>query len=87
MGRDWGVEVEVVMPREPKLRLSWQQIAWALSLLLGLGGAWVDLRVQMTKMDAKVDAITTKIDLTKQYDDFQRGKFEERVKALEVRKH
>lgn len=39
-----------------RLRLSWGQIAWAIGVLVAILGSWADLRVNIAKIETRLDA-------------------------------
>lgn len=55
-----------------RIRLSFSQIAWAISMLLGVGAAWMDLRIQVTRAEERATRIEEKVDrLRRDLDDTQ----------------
>lgn len=44
-----------------RIKLSWAQVAWAVGMMLMLGGAWADLRVQLEHVGTIVETNTARI--------------------------
>ena len=38
-----------------RIRLSWAQIAWAVAMIIAILGTWADLRVQMARVEGKLE--------------------------------
>ena len=77
-----------------RIKLSWQQIAWGITMALSLGAAWMDLRIQVTKSDerstrieGKLDRVQRDVDQLQQVSTFKTADIETRLRALEIRRH
>lgn len=44
-----------------RIRMSWAQIAWSVSMMLMIGGAWADLRVKLEHVGTVVEGNTSRI--------------------------
>ena len=61
MTRRWSLN-----PHSVGIRLSWQQVLSLIGLVLALGGAWIDLRIQVTRGEDHTALVELKIDRLQQ---------------------
>lgn len=82
---------------EGRIRLTFGQVVTIIGLLMSVGAAWLDLRIQVTRAEAerveqakrteeKIDRMQRDIDQIQQANNFRSGDFEQRLRALERRR-
>ena len=69
-----------------RIKLSWGQIAWSISLLVALGAAWYDMRESVAGVRTEITAMRTELGIRVQKADREHDSYERRLDRLEGRR-
>ena len=61
-----------------RIKLSWDQVAWGLAILIGMGSAWYDMRSQIAALRSEIALVRAELVIRVQRTDQRLDRLESR---------